>query len=92
MTLETLITFLTIENNNMDNYIVTFEQRVMVAAFAILAMFIPTLSAPDRHRIDDTFVQFDLMIEIPDTLCLFQPEMKQKSISNSGDRQAAEFK
>ena len=39
MTLETLIAFLTIENNNMDNYIVTFEQRVMVTAFAILAMF-----------------------------------------------------
>ena len=40
MTLETLITFLTIENNNMDNYIVTFEYRVMVTAFAILAMFL----------------------------------------------------
>ena len=40
MTLETLITFLTIENNNMNNYIVTFEYRVMVTAFAILAMFI----------------------------------------------------
>ena len=39
MTLETLITFLTIENNNMNNYIVTFEYRVMVTAFAILAMF-----------------------------------------------------
>ena len=39
MTLETLITFLTIENNNMDNYIVIFEYRVMVTAFAILAMF-----------------------------------------------------
>ena len=39
MTLETLIIFLTIENNNMNNYIVTFEQRVMVTAFAILAMF-----------------------------------------------------
>ena len=38
-TLETLITFLTIENNNMNNYIVTFEYRVMVTAFAILAMF-----------------------------------------------------
>ena len=37
MTLETLITFLTIENNNMNNYIVTFEHRV--TAFAILAMF-----------------------------------------------------
>ena len=36
---ETLITFLTIENNNMNNYIVTFEYRVMVTAFAILAMF-----------------------------------------------------
>ena len=41
MTLETLITFLTIENNNMHNYIVTFEYRVMVTAFAILAMFSP---------------------------------------------------
>ena len=40
MTLETLITFLTIENNNMDNYIVTFEYRVMVTALAILAMFL----------------------------------------------------
>ena len=40
MTLETLITFLTIENNNMNNYIVTFEYRVMVTAFAILAMFL----------------------------------------------------
>ena len=39
LTLETLITFLTIENNNMNNYIVTFEYRVMVTAFAILAMF-----------------------------------------------------
>ena len=39
MALETLITFLTIENNNMNNYIVTFEYRVMVTAFAILAMF-----------------------------------------------------
>ena len=36
MTLETLITFLTIENNNINNYIVTFEYRVMVTAFAIL--------------------------------------------------------
>ena len=40
MALETLITFLTIENNNMNNYIVTFEYRVMVTAFAILAMFL----------------------------------------------------
>ena len=40
MTLETLITFLIIENNNMDNYIVTSELRVMVTAFAILAMFV----------------------------------------------------
>ena len=39
MTLETLITFLTIENNNINNYIVTFEYRVMATAFAILAMF-----------------------------------------------------
>ena len=39
MTLETLIIFLTIENNNINNYIVTFEKRVMVTAFAILAMF-----------------------------------------------------
>ena len=39
MTLETLITFLTIENNNINNYIVTFDYRVMVTAFAILAMF-----------------------------------------------------
>ena len=45
MTLETLITFLTIENNNMDYYIVTFELRVMVTAFAILAMF---YSFPDH--------------------------------------------
>ena len=42
MTLETLVTFLTIENNNMNNYIVTFEYRVMVTAFAILAMFVVT--------------------------------------------------
>ena len=28
-----------IENNNINNYIVTFEKRVMVTAFAILAMF-----------------------------------------------------
>ena len=42
MTLETLITFLTIENNNMKNYIVTFEYRVMVTAFAILVMFTPS--------------------------------------------------
>ena len=40
ITLKTLITFLTIENNNMNNYIVTFEYRVMVTAFAILAMFV----------------------------------------------------
>ena len=40
LTLETLITFLTIENNNMNNDIVTFEYRVMVTAFAILAMFL----------------------------------------------------
>ena len=40
LTLETLITFLTIENNNMNNYIVTFEYRLMVTAFAILAMFV----------------------------------------------------
>ena len=39
MTLETLITFLKIENNNMNNHIVTFAYRVMVTAFAILAMF-----------------------------------------------------
>ena len=39
MTLETLITFLKIENNNMNSYIVTFEYRVMVTAFAILEMF-----------------------------------------------------
>ena len=39
LTLETLITFLLIENNNMNNYIVTFEYRVVVTAFAILAMF-----------------------------------------------------
>ena len=39
LTLETPITFLTIENNNINNYIVTFEYRVMVTAFAILAMF-----------------------------------------------------
>ena len=39
MTLETLVTFPTIENNKIYNYIVTFEYRVMVTAFAILAMF-----------------------------------------------------
>ena len=43
LTLETLITFLTIEKNNINNYIVNFEKRVMVTAFAILAMF-PGLS------------------------------------------------
>ena len=36
---KSIYTFLTIENNNMNNYIVTFEYRVMVTAFAILAMF-----------------------------------------------------
>ena len=36
LTLETLITFLTIENNNMNNYIVTFEYRdVMVICNSI---------------------------------------------------------
>ena len=47
--LETLTTFLTIENNNANNYIVTFEYRVMVTAFAILAMFLqcsPSLPQP----------------------------------------------
>ena len=39
MTLEALITLLTIENNNITNYIVTFEYRVTGTAFAILAMF-----------------------------------------------------
>ena len=39
MAFETLIIFLTSENNKMNNYIVTFEYRVMVTAFAILAMF-----------------------------------------------------
>ena len=34
-----MITLLTIENNIINNYFVTFELRVMVTAFAILAMF-----------------------------------------------------
>ena len=53
MTLETLITFLTIENNNMNNYIVTFEYRVMVTAFAILAMFrgIPGIKSHIVHSL-----------------------------------------
>ena len=37
--MSTLITFLTIENNNINNYIVTLELRVTGTAFAILAMF-----------------------------------------------------
>ena len=41
MTLGTSVTFLAIKNNNVDNYIVTFEQRMMVTTFAILAMFLP---------------------------------------------------
>ena len=44
MTLETLLTFLTIENNNMNNYIKTFEYRVMVTAYAILPMFCMAIS------------------------------------------------
>ena len=48
MTLETLITFLTIENNNMNNYLVTLEYRVMVTAFAILAMFFLKLQPARR--------------------------------------------
>ena len=57
MTLETLIAFLTIENNNMDNYIVTFEQRVMVTAIAILAMFFEKwmAGAAKPSDIDDFF-------------------------------------
>ena len=53
MTLETLITFLTIENNNMNNDIVTFEYRVMVTAFAILAMFrgIPGIKSHIVHSL-----------------------------------------
>ena len=39
VTLETLITLLTIENNIIKNYFVTFELRVTGTAFAILAMF-----------------------------------------------------
>ena len=54
MTLETLITFLTIENNTMNNCIVTFEYRVMVTAFAILAMFISNAA----HRKDAFPVKF----------------------------------
>ena len=50
MTLETLITFLTIENNNMNNYIVTFEYRVMVTAFAILAMFLNITLCPNNNK------------------------------------------
>ena len=33
--LETPVTFLSIENNNMNNYIETFEYKMMVTAFAI---------------------------------------------------------
>ena len=39
LTLETLITLLAIENNNINNNFVTFEERVTGTAFAILAMF-----------------------------------------------------
>ena len=39
MTLEKPITFLTIENNNINIYSVTLELRVTGTAFAILAMF-----------------------------------------------------
>ena len=39
LTLETLVTFLTIENNNINFYILILEKRVMGTAFAILAMF-----------------------------------------------------
>ena len=35
----TLITLLIIENNNINDYFVTFEKRVTGTAFAILAMF-----------------------------------------------------
>ena len=51
LTLETLITFLTIVNNNINNYIVTFEYRVMVTAFAILAMFFAQISAQNLSKI-----------------------------------------
>ena len=34
-----LITLGVLKNNNMNNYIVTFQHRVMVTTFAILAMF-----------------------------------------------------
>ena len=47
LTLETLITLLTIEKNKINNYFVTFEQRVTGTASASLAMFnfkiVPTL-------------------------------------------------
>ena len=36
--LDSLITFLTIENNNINIYIVTLEERVMVTAFEILGI------------------------------------------------------
>ena len=52
MTLETLIAFLTIENNNMDNYIVIFEYRVMVTAFAILAMFLYKCSIHETRKMN----------------------------------------
>ena len=57
MTLETLITFLTIENNNMNNYIVTFEYRVMVTAFAILAMFFKEYAASCNDMVPSLICQ-----------------------------------
>ena len=64
MPLETLITFLTIENNNMDNYIETFEKRVMVTAFAILAMF-DIINAPQETRIMPDFNNLTLLRATP---------------------------
>ena len=64
MTLETLSTFLTMENNNMDNYLVTFEKRVMVTAFAILAMF-DIINAPQETRIMPDFNNLTLLRATP---------------------------
>ena len=40
MTLETLITFLAIENNNINNYIVTFEKRVTLTKIHMIPQII----------------------------------------------------
>ena len=72
MTLEKLITFLTIENNNYNynynNYIVTFEYRVMVAAFAILAMFVRTVDFLEPGVVDIDMVEEVMVKEEEDLI------------------------